>query len=68
VPDVTQLRYPGKPFLLHPFLRESYDVLAYEAAERFEDAAEAAGFDRDTLLAMLDQSVAFQDSAEGDCL
>jgi hypothetical protein len=41
-------------------LHESHDVSAYEAVERLLQAGEAAEFDADTLLAMLDQGVALQ--------
>lgn len=45
---------------VHIGLHESHDVSAYEAVERLVRAGEAAGFDPDTLLAMLDQGVALQ--------
>ena len=41
-------------------LHESHDLSAYEAVERLVHAGEAAGFDTDTLLRMLDHGVAFQ--------
>jgi hypothetical protein len=41
-------------------LHESHDVSAYEAVERLLQAGEAAQFDADTLLAMLNQGVALQ--------
>jgi len=41
-------------------LHESHDVSAYEAVERLLQAGEAAEFDADTLLAMLDQGIALQ--------
>ncbi len=41
-------------------LHESHNVSSYEAVERLVQAGEAAEFDADTLLAMLDQGVALQ--------
>lgn len=39
---------------------ESHDVSACEAAESLVHAVEAAGFDTDTLVAMLDQGIPLQ--------
>jgi hypothetical protein len=39
---------------------ESCDVSAYEASARVACGGEAAGFDTDTLVAMLDQSIPLQ--------
>ena len=41
-------------------LHESHDVSAYEAVERLVQTGEAAGFDTDTLVAMLDQGIPLQ--------
>lgn len=41
-------------------LHEAHDLSAYEAVERLVRAGEAAGFDTDTLLRMLDQGITFQ--------
>lgn len=58
MPAVTQPRRPVEAFLT--VLRESPDVSAYEAVERFVNVADAAGFDADALLAMIDQHVDFE--------
>ena len=58
----NQLRYPVEAVL--NILHEAHDVSAYAAVERLVYAAEAAGFDTDTLLAMFDQDMAFQDVLE----
>jgi hypothetical protein len=41
-------------------LHESHHLSAYEAVERLLQTGEAAEFDADTLLAMLDQGVGLQ--------
>lgn len=52
---------PGDPLqVVLTQLNESHDVSAYEAVERLVQSAEAAGFDNQTLLRMLDQRTAFQ--------
>jgi hypothetical protein len=58
VPAGTQPRYSVEAVLT--VLHESHDVSAYEAVERLVYAAEAAGFDPDVLLAMIDQGIAFE--------
>ena len=62
MPTVTQSRYPLEAVLT--VLHESHDVSAYEAVERLVYAAEAAGFDADGLLVLLDQGIAFQEVLE----
>src|SRR5262245_21078949 len=41
-------------------LNESHNVSAYEAVDRLVRAGEAAGFDIDTLLRMLDEGIALE--------
>lgn len=41
-------------------LNESHNVSAYEAVDRLVRAGEAAGFDTDSLLRMLDEGIALQ--------
>ena len=41
-------------------LHESHDLSAYEAVERLVQAGEAAGFDTDALLGMLDRGFDFE--------
>lgn len=41
-------------------LHEAHDLSAYEAVERLVQTGEAAEFDADTLLAMLNRGVALQ--------
>jgi len=62
VPVRTQPRYPVEAVLA--VLQESHDVSAYEAVERLVYTAEAAGFDPNRLLAMLDHGMAFQEVLE----
>ena len=62
MPARTQPRYPVEAVLA--VLQESHDVSAYEAVERLVYAAEAAGFDTNRLLAMLDQGMAFEEVLE----
>lgn len=45
-------------------LHESRELSAYEAVERLVQAGEAAGFDTDTLLAMLDRGIDFKNLLE----
>ncbi len=42
-------------------LRESHDLPVYEAIERLVQAAEATGFDADTLLRMIDRGITFEE-------
>jgi len=58
VPAGTQPRYPVEAVLT--VLHETHDLSAYEAVGRLVYAAEAAGFDPDALLAMIDQGIAFE--------
>ena len=52
---------PGDPLeVVLQGLYESQDLSAYEAVERLVRAGEAAGFDANTLLRMLDRGIAFQ--------
>lgn len=41
-------------------LRESHDLSAYEAVERLIYTGEAAGFDADALIRMLDRGMPFE--------
>ena len=41
-------------------LHETHDVSAYEAVERLVNAGQAAGWNAETLLRMLDQGIALQ--------
>jgi len=45
-------------------LRECHELSVYEAIERLVQAGEAAGFDSDTLLRMLDQGLSFEELLE----
>jgi hypothetical protein len=58
VPAATQPRKPVEAVLT--VLHESHDVSAYEAVERLVYAAEAAGFNADALLAMIDRGMALE--------
>jgi hypothetical protein len=58
VPAATQPRYPVEAVLT--VLHESHDMSAYEAVERLIYAAEAAGFNADALLAMIDRGMALE--------
>ena len=58
MPAVTQPRCSVEILLTR--LHESHDVAAYEAVERLTRAAEAAGFDADTILGMFDRGMTLQ--------
>lgn len=58
MPAATQPRYPVEAVLT--VLHESHDMSAYEAVERLIYAAEAAGFNADALLAMIDRGMALE--------
>ena len=45
-------------------LRESHDLPVYEAIERLVQAAEATGFDADTLLRLIDRGITFEQILE----
>jgi len=45
-------------------LRESHELPVYEAIERLVQAAEATGFDADTLLRMIDRGITFEEILE----
>ncbi|HXJ90299.1 MAG TPA: hypothetical protein VMS18_26040 [Candidatus Binatia bacterium] len=58
MPAGTQPRHTVEAVLT--VLHETHDLSAYEAVERLLYAAEAAGFNADALLAMIDQGIAFE--------
>ena len=58
MPTGTQPRYPIENVLT--VLHESHCVSAYEAVERLVYAADAAGFNGEALLAMIDTGIAFE--------
>jgi len=58
VPARTLPREPVQDILKS--LHEAHDLSAYEAVERLVQTGEAAEFDADTLLAMLNRGVALQ--------
>ena len=62
MPAGTQPRYRVEAVLT--VLHESHNLSAYEAVERLVYAGEAAGFDTDTLLAMIHQGIAFEEVLE----
>ncbi len=45
-------------------LREAHELSVYEAIERLVQSAEAAGFDKDTLLRMLARGMSFEELLE----
>lgn len=58
MPVGAQPRYPVEAVLT--VLHETHNLSAYEAVERLVYAAEAAGFNANTILAMIDQGMAFE--------
>lgn len=62
MPAATQPRYPVEAVLT--VLHESRNLSAYEAVERLVYAGEAAGFDTETLLAMIHEGIGFEEVLE----
>ncbi|HKH99671.1 MAG TPA: hypothetical protein VJ999_11230 [Candidatus Sulfotelmatobacter sp.] len=62
MPSETQVVTTLEVFLTR--LHESHELSVYEAIERLVQAAEAAGFESDALLRMLDQGKTFEELLE----